>query len=260
MQWARHRIRVNTVAPGFFRSEITAGMYDDERSHRWLERHTPLPDDGTVDDLVGAVLWLASDAGRYVTGQTIVIDGGWTAAASPPGRLLTVSAGSEVAELSEGEGACVDDLGSFGGVGVVGAGAVAAGSVVRPGGWCWWWRVGGWWSGVEGQLDGSVAGRSGGAGDAVAGGDGVGAVGFETVSDSLAVVLEVAATALGHGVGQVGGAAVLPGVDVVDVAAFGAGVAARRATAAVVGQHGAALNGAEGADCRGPGPGRVLRS
>ena len=84
MQWARHAIRVNTVAPGFFRSEITEGMYDDERSRAWLRRNTPLPNDGTVDDFVGAVLWLATDAGRFVTGQTIVVDGGWTARQQPP--------------------------------------------------------------------------------------------------------------------------------------------------------------------------------
>jgi NAD(P)-dependent dehydrogenase (short-subunit alcohol dehydrogenase family) len=79
VQWGRHAIRVNTVAPGFFRSEITDGMYEDERSRAWLRRNTPLPHDGNVDDFVGAVLWLASDAGRYTTGQTIVVDGGWTA-------------------------------------------------------------------------------------------------------------------------------------------------------------------------------------
>jgi NAD(P)-dependent dehydrogenase (short-subunit alcohol dehydrogenase family) len=79
VQWARHSIRVNTIAPGFFRSEITEPMYTDERSLDWLRRNTPLPGEGTVDDFVGAVLWLASDAGRYVTGQTIVVDGGWTA-------------------------------------------------------------------------------------------------------------------------------------------------------------------------------------
>jgi NAD(P)-dependent dehydrogenase (short-subunit alcohol dehydrogenase family) len=79
VQWAHHSIRVNTLAPGFFRSEITNALYDDERSRRWLHRNTPLPGDGTVNDFVGAVLWLVSDAGRYVTGQTIVVDGGWTA-------------------------------------------------------------------------------------------------------------------------------------------------------------------------------------
>jgi NAD(P)-dependent dehydrogenase (short-subunit alcohol dehydrogenase family) len=46
VQWARHAIRVNTVAPGFFRSEITDGMYDDERTRAWLQRNTPLPPKG----------------------------------------------------------------------------------------------------------------------------------------------------------------------------------------------------------------------
>ena len=79
VQWGRHSIRVNTVAPGFFRSEITESLYDDERGGAWLRRNTPLPYEGRAEDLVGAVLWLVSDAGRYVTGQTIVVDGGWTA-------------------------------------------------------------------------------------------------------------------------------------------------------------------------------------
>ena len=79
MQWARHSVRVNTVAPGFFRSEITDDLYDGEKGAAWLRRNTPLPYEGRVEDFVGVVLWLASDAGRYVTGQTIVVDGGWTA-------------------------------------------------------------------------------------------------------------------------------------------------------------------------------------
>ena len=79
VQWARHGIRVNTVAPGFFRSEITESLYEDERGHDWLRRNTPLPYDAEAGDIVGAILWLAGDAGRYVTGQTIVVDGGWTA-------------------------------------------------------------------------------------------------------------------------------------------------------------------------------------
>jgi NAD(P)-dependent dehydrogenase (short-subunit alcohol dehydrogenase family) len=79
VQWARHRIRVNTVAPGFFRSEITTDLFDGESGQAWLRRNTPLPDEGRAEDIVGAVLWLVSDAGRYTTGQTIVVDGGWTA-------------------------------------------------------------------------------------------------------------------------------------------------------------------------------------
>lgn len=79
VQWARHSIRVNTVAPGMFRSEITESLYNDERGQAWLRRHTPLPYDGSVDDFIGPVLWLVSDAGRYTTGQTVIVDGGWTA-------------------------------------------------------------------------------------------------------------------------------------------------------------------------------------
>ncbi|WP_405718374.1 SDR family oxidoreductase [Streptomyces sp. NBC_01537] len=79
VQWARHSIRVNTVAPGFFRSEITGPLYESERAAEYLRRNTPLPMEGTAQDIVGAVVWLAGDAGSYVTGQTVVVDGGWTA-------------------------------------------------------------------------------------------------------------------------------------------------------------------------------------
>jgi NAD(P)-dependent dehydrogenase (short-subunit alcohol dehydrogenase family) len=79
VQWARHSIRVNTLAPGFFRSEITDRLFDSDSGRGWLKKNTPLPYDGTVDDFTGAVLWMVSDAGRFVTGQTVVVDGGWTA-------------------------------------------------------------------------------------------------------------------------------------------------------------------------------------
>jgi NAD(P)-dependent dehydrogenase (short-subunit alcohol dehydrogenase family) len=79
VQWGRHRIRVNTVAPGFFRSEITAELFDSERGADWVRRGTVLPEEGQAEDVVAAILWLASPAGRHTTGQTIAVDGGWTA-------------------------------------------------------------------------------------------------------------------------------------------------------------------------------------
>ena len=79
VQWGRHSVRVNTVAPGFFRSEITESLYDDEKGRNWLARNILVPHAATADDLIGSVVWLASDAARYVTGQTLIVDGGWTA-------------------------------------------------------------------------------------------------------------------------------------------------------------------------------------
>jgi hypothetical protein len=81
--------------------------------------------------------------------------------------------------------------------------------------------------------------------DAVGGRHGVGAVGIEAVPPSLAVVVEVAATALGDAVGDVGAAPFLPRVHVVDVAAFRSGVAAGTATAAVAGEDRSSLGGGE---------------
>jgi NAD(P)-dependent dehydrogenase (short-subunit alcohol dehydrogenase family) len=77
-QWARDGVRVNAIAPGFFRSEMTAGLVDDERSRKWFERACPMGRPGNPEELDGILLFLASDASSYCTGQVFAIDGGWT--------------------------------------------------------------------------------------------------------------------------------------------------------------------------------------
>jgi NAD(P)-dependent dehydrogenase (short-subunit alcohol dehydrogenase family) len=78
-QWGRRRVRVNALAPGWFRSEMTEQLFVDPMSHRWVERNTMLARGGDVHELDGALLFLASAASTYCTGQVITIDGGWTA-------------------------------------------------------------------------------------------------------------------------------------------------------------------------------------
>jgi hypothetical protein len=79
VQWAGRGVRVNCIAPGWFPSELTADMLEDDNSIRWLERNTPLRRAGRPGELDGALLLLAGAAGSFITGQTITVDGGWTA-------------------------------------------------------------------------------------------------------------------------------------------------------------------------------------
>ena len=77
-QWAKLGIRVNGIAPGWFPSEMTSAMFDEGKGLAWIGRNTPLGRGGRLDELSGALLLLASDAGSYITGQTLIVDGGWT--------------------------------------------------------------------------------------------------------------------------------------------------------------------------------------
>jgi NAD(P)-dependent dehydrogenase (short-subunit alcohol dehydrogenase family) len=77
-QWARDGVRVNAIAPGWFPSEMTSELFEDEQSQRWFARNCPMGRPGRIDELDGALLFLASDASSYCTGQVITVDGGWT--------------------------------------------------------------------------------------------------------------------------------------------------------------------------------------
>ena len=79
VEWAPHNVQVNAIGPGYIRTSLTAPLF---ASPEWVDRVTrriPAGRTGEVDDLVGAVLFLASPASDYLTGQTLFVDGGWTA-------------------------------------------------------------------------------------------------------------------------------------------------------------------------------------
>jgi NAD(P)-dependent dehydrogenase (short-subunit alcohol dehydrogenase family) len=78
-QWARRGVRVNALAPAWFPTEMTEALFADEASRKWVRTRTPMGRAGRVEELVGPALFLASDASSYVTGHTLVVDGGWTA-------------------------------------------------------------------------------------------------------------------------------------------------------------------------------------
>ena len=80
LDWAKFNINVNCVAPGFFATEMTKVQQEDERQLKYLQNHIALRRLGRSEEIVGAVLYLASDLASYVTGTTLFVDGGYTIA------------------------------------------------------------------------------------------------------------------------------------------------------------------------------------
>jgi NAD(P)-dependent dehydrogenase (short-subunit alcohol dehydrogenase family) len=76
-EWADDGIRVNAIAPGRFRTAQTEALFDDPAAHAEVVKAIPLGRSGVPEDLAGTCLLLVSDAGAYITGQTLSVDGGW---------------------------------------------------------------------------------------------------------------------------------------------------------------------------------------
>ena len=77
--WSRDGITANALAPGFFRSELTAAVFSDPERAASNAAQTCIGRNGEPSDIDGPVLFLASYASAYVTGQTLMVDGGFTA-------------------------------------------------------------------------------------------------------------------------------------------------------------------------------------
>lgn len=78
-EWCAHGIRVNAVAPGFFATDLTRGLMDNEGLYRDIVAKVPMQRFAQPEEMVGMVVYLASEASSYVTGQVFVVDGGYSA-------------------------------------------------------------------------------------------------------------------------------------------------------------------------------------
>jgi NAD(P)-dependent dehydrogenase (short-subunit alcohol dehydrogenase family) len=89
-EWAGAGVRVNIISPGWIKTDVNEAFATNERASTQICSDVPLGRWGTVDDVLGAAIWLASDAASYVTGAHIAIDGGLTAAVPEDWRALRV--------------------------------------------------------------------------------------------------------------------------------------------------------------------------
>jgi gluconate 5-dehydrogenase len=77
--WGQHGLRINAIAPGYFRTELNKALVEDEKFSAWLTARTPMARWGDVEELVGAAIFLASEASSFVNGHILYVDGGITA-------------------------------------------------------------------------------------------------------------------------------------------------------------------------------------
>ena len=79
IEWGKAGIRINTIAPTFIRTPLTEGTFGNPERLAWIMDKIKLPRVGEVEDIMGAAVFLASDASAMVTGTSLLVDGGWTA-------------------------------------------------------------------------------------------------------------------------------------------------------------------------------------
>lgn len=79
VEWSKHGVNVNAIAPGIFRTPINSDLLDNTPRGRELLARTPMARFGKPEELIGAAIFLASDASSFVTGETLVVDGGFLA-------------------------------------------------------------------------------------------------------------------------------------------------------------------------------------
>ncbi len=79
IEWGKAKIRVNTICPTFILTDLTKATFEQPQKRAWIEDKIKLGRVGEVEDIMGAVAYLASDASALVTGTALMIDGGWTA-------------------------------------------------------------------------------------------------------------------------------------------------------------------------------------
>lgn len=76
--WAKHGLQINAIGPGYFKTPLNQALVDNPEFSAWLEKRTPAGRWGTVDELIGAAVFLASPASSFVNGHILYVDGGIT--------------------------------------------------------------------------------------------------------------------------------------------------------------------------------------